>query len=83
MAERFISEGTATGELIIFDTITKNTHVLNLTAALIYKLYKDNHTFDEIVDTLKEKYPNSPEKDEIKGDVEEILNDLKLQKVVS
>lgn len=53
MVKRFISEKVETGEIIIFDTVTKNTHVLNETAALVYEQYNKNCPIDEIVNVIK------------------------------
>lgn len=82
MADRFISEKTETGEIIIFDTVTQDTHVLNSTAALVYEQHQEHHTIMEIVNMIIEKFPDSPAMEEIHADVEGILEDLRNQKLV-
>lgn len=82
MTKRYIVERVDTGEIIIFDTVTKNTHVLNETAALVYEQYNNNCSIDEIVDIIKTNYSEAPIKEKIKVDVEDILNKLKEQEVI-
>ncbi len=60
---RFISEKTENGEVIIFDKVTKDTHILNATATLVYEL-SNSHSCTEIATIIKNKYPDSPSHEE-------------------
>jgi len=63
-------------ELMLYQTDKDDVHVLNPTARLIYKQWKDGKTLDEIENALREQFRIADDV-EITKDIEACIADLK------
>ena len=64
-------------EISLYDPLTENVLVLNLTASDIWRLSDGDSTFDEILRLLAGAYGVGP--DQIRGEVEETIRSLQEQ----
>jgi hypothetical protein len=62
------------GDVMLFHPARTEIHHLNATAALVWQLCDGQRSIGEIILILQESYPEA--KDEIPGDVAEVVKDL-------
>jgi hypothetical protein len=72
-----VAERLLDGEIVLYDPLHQRVHVLNATAATLWRLFDGRHAVPDIVDALAESYPES--RQAIEADVVEIVEHCRAQ----
>lgn len=69
-------------EWVAYDPRTRNLHVLNVTAALVWSLCDGEHDVDDMVKEIGETLEGAPEAEEIREDVLGALERLEKERLL-
>ncbi len=60
-------------EWVLYDPVSNQVHVLNLSAALVWTACTGENTVEEIVQEMAESFPDQPPLDTVRTDVDDAL----------
>jgi hypothetical protein len=56
-------------EWVVYDPVTRNLHVLNVTAAMVWSLCDGEHAVDHMVQEVRDAIEGAPPEDTVRRDV--------------